>query len=209
MARQFVVKFSNIRFHEHLLCASRVVREKTERCTKARRDFNTRSARIRRRTKREFVIIRRRQQAWSFCAYEDSADSSDVGGNQSGDWFWQVLEKRDGIKTTSSSGKCPVAKFCEHCDGLSSGVVVSTPHPYSGHQRFDSQGKCRINSDFSLFSADTARKRSYAFLKYLSQFVIYNKTVISTMESRQSLYSLIIHYQVLEKGQRFGVSLPC
>lgn len=101
-----------------------------------------------------------------------------------------------------------MTKFCEHCEGLSSGVVVSTPHPYSGHRRFDSQGKCRLDSDFSLFSADTARKMSYALLKHLSRFVTYNKT-ISTMESRQSLYSLIIHYQVLGKRQRFGVSLPC
>jgi hypothetical protein len=123
MARQFVVKFSNIRFHEHPLCASRVVCEKTERCTKDRRDFNTRSARIRTRTKREFVIIRRRQQAWSFCAYEDSAHSSDVGEikvKTDFDRSWRkgtVLNHQQFRKISSDKILWALWRIIERCSG--------------------------------------------------------------------------------------------
>jgi hypothetical protein len=132
MARQFVVKFSNIRFHEHLLCASRVVCEKTERCTKDRRDFNTRSARISMGTKRELVIIRRRQQAWSFCAYEDSADSSEVGEikvETDFDRSWRsgtVLNHQQFRKTPSGKLLWKLWRIIERCSGQHSTSIFWT-----------------------------------------------------------------------------------
>jgi len=132
MARQFVVKFSNIRFHEHLLCASRVVCEKTERCTKDRRDFNTRSASVRTRTKREFVITRRWQQAWSFCAYEESADSSDVGEIKVGidlDRSWRngtVLNHQQFRKIFSDKILWTLWRIIERCSGQHSTSIFWT-----------------------------------------------------------------------------------
>jgi hypothetical protein len=138
----------------------------------------------------------------------DSADSSDVEEIKLEADFDRscrngaLLNHQQFRKVSSGKILCTVLRITERCSGQQSTSIF-----WTSQITFAGQKPTRLI--FSLFSADISRKTSYTFLLYLSQFVIYSKTVISTKENRQFLYLLIIHYQVLKKGQLLGVSLPC